>query len=115
MLDQGIFEFRFGVFIFEIEEFEDERVFDGLFRRNRIARLCLCSLFQHCGFVSGQGNALIELAFDLPVQLPHGPARSERFGFVERSRLGSFHGQQANVRRPGQRERRCRRLNVGRQ
>jgi hypothetical protein len=41
MLDQGIFEFRFGVFIFEIEEFEDERVFDGLFRRNRIARLCL--------------------------------------------------------------------------
>ncbi len=89
--------FRFGVFIF-----------DDLGIRGRTVSLMassavivslgyLFSLFQHCGFVPGQGNALIELAFDLPIELPHGPAGQKRFGFVERSCLGPVHGQQANV------------------
>ena len=45
------------------------------------------SLLEHGGFVLRERDALVELAADLTVELPDGPARTEGFSLVESSAL----------------------------
>ena len=74
VLNQRFFQFRFGVFILEIEKFENEWILDGLFRRDCIAGFGMVCLLQHGGFVLGKGDALVKLAANLAIELTNGPA-----------------------------------------
>ena len=50
-MDERLFQVRLRVFVFEVEEFENERVFDGFFGRHQIVRFGVCGFLQHSGFV----------------------------------------------------------------
>src|ERR1035438_3811255 len=107
MLDERLFQGGLGVFVLEVEEFEDERVLYSLFRRDCVARLGDFSFLEHRGFVPRKRNALVELAADLPVQLPDGPAGTKGFSLVKRSRLRALDGKQPDVCGPRQRKAAC--------
>ena len=46
-----LFQIRFGVFVLEVKEFEDERIFDGFFRGHRIARSALSAFSNIAGLI----------------------------------------------------------------
>ena len=50
-VDEGLLQLRLGVFVLEVEEFEDERVLDCFFGCHRVAGLGGLGLLQHGGFV----------------------------------------------------------------
>jgi hypothetical protein len=50
-VDEGLLQVRLGVFVLEVEEFEDERVLDCFFGCHRVAGLGSLGLLQHGGFV----------------------------------------------------------------
>ena len=104
MPDERLLQIRLGVFVLEVEEFEDERVFDGFFGRHRVAGFGSLRLLQHGGFVLRKRDAFVELAADLAVQLADGPARAESLGLVESPGLWVLDGEQPDVGGPGQGE-----------
>ena len=65
MLDESSFEFRFGVFFLEVENFQNERIFDRFFGPDRVAWLRRRCLFKHSGLISRERETLIELTSDL--------------------------------------------------
>ncbi len=69
MVNERVFQLRFGVFVLEVEEFENERIFDRFFRRDSITRCGDLSLLQHGRLVSGEGDTFIKLALNLAVKL----------------------------------------------
>ncbi len=107
MGDQGVFEFGFGVFVLEAEEFEDEGVFDLLFRGKKVAGRFFVALDEHGGFIFGEKGAFVEEGIDLAVELADGPSAAEGFGFVEGAGLRIFQGKQTNIVRPGKGKKDC--------
>jgi len=71
VLDERCLQVRLGVFIFEVEEFEYERVFDGLFWLDCVSGFGGLSLLEHRGFIPRKCNAFVELTADLAVKLAH--------------------------------------------
>jgi len=71
MLDQGLFQFTFRVFILEAEEFEQQWVANFLIGGDCILWFVLFALQQHRRFIPGQGCPLVKLCPDLPVKLAH--------------------------------------------
>ena len=100
-LDKRLFQIVLGVFVLEVKELQHEGVLDGLLRSHRVLRH---DLLQHGGLVLRQGDALIELAADLAIQLAHRPATAQRLGFIEGAGCLAFHGQELDVGRPGERQ-----------
>ena len=68
-LDQRFFQFVFGVFVFQAEEFKHERVPDVFVRRELIAWLLPCREVPACSL-----RALVKLRGDLPIQLANRPS-----------------------------------------
>ena len=97
MLDECVFQVGFRIFVLETQELQHERVFDGLLGREGVAGFGNLGLSQHGGLVARQGDALVELAVHLPVELAHRPAAAQRFGFVEGAGLRVFDREQAHV------------------
>ena len=58
-----------GVFVLEVQELEEERIFDLFLGRQHIVGRLLLSLAQHRGLVLRERRALVELATDLPIEL----------------------------------------------
>ncbi len=57
-----------GILVLEVQELQDERVFDRLLRRHGILGLGDFSFFEHRGFVLGDRRAFVELAADLAIR-----------------------------------------------
>ena len=102
--NQGILQVALGVFILQIQEFENQRVADFFISRHSILRFGLFSFEQHHGFVLRQRCALVKLRVDLPVKLPDRPAARQRFPHVKLAGECIPNAQQADVVRPRQRE-----------
>ena len=49
--DKCLLQVSLGILILEVQEFENERVLDGLFRSDCIGRFGGCGLLQHVGLV----------------------------------------------------------------
>ncbi len=82
----------------------NERVFDLLLGRDRVLGTRDLALEQHRLFLPRHRRPLVEQRVDLPLQLTHGPATSQRLGLVEPTRELVLDAQQANVVRPRQRQ-----------
>ena len=102
VVDERVFEVGLGVFVFKAEKFENEGVFDLLFRGDDVRRDRLAAFLEHGNLVPGQGGALVELGGNLAIKLADRPAAAQGFGFVEDTGFRRFHGEQADVVRPGQ-------------
>ena len=83
MADERVFEIALRVLVLEVEELQDEGVFDLLLGPHEVFGAGCPPTRQHGGFVLGQGGALVELGADPPVELPDGPFSSQRLGLVE--------------------------------
>ena len=62
MADEGFFQLGLGVFILQVEELQDERIFDSSSGRDGVSRLGLCALREHGGLVPRERGALVELS-----------------------------------------------------
>src|ERR1039458_8057587 len=104
MPNQRVFQFAFGVFVFETKKFEDERIADFLISGDSVLRFRLFALEQYRNFIFRQGRPFVELRVDLAVKLPNRPAARQRFAPVKCARVRVPNAQQPNVMRPGQRK-----------
>jgi hypothetical protein len=86
-LRQGGFQVGFRVFVLEIEKLQHIRILDRIIRGDSIRGHRERCLGQHRVLVPGQCRALVELAFDLPVELAHAPAATQRMRLVEPASL----------------------------
>jgi hypothetical protein len=74
MADERILQIGFEVFVSEVKKFEDEGVFNRFFWSHAIAGRGDACLSQQGGFVSGERDALIKPALDLPGELADRPS-----------------------------------------
>jgi hypothetical protein len=88
MPDESVFQFTLGVFVLQVQEFEDEGVGDVIVGGYLVGRFRLRDERSPCCL-----RPFIELGSDLPVQLANGPARAKRFALVERPGSGVLHFQ----------------------
>src|ERR1035441_2027652 len=65
MPNQRVFQFAFGVFVFETKKFEDERIADFLISGDSVLRFRLFALEQYRNFIFRQGRPFVELRVDL--------------------------------------------------
>src|SRR5208337_4345890 len=72
-----------GLSISQVEELQHERVFDLFLGREEIAWLRHRPFAEHRRLVPGEQGPLVELAADLPVELPDRPPAPEGLLLVE--------------------------------
>jgi flagellar basal body rod protein FlgG len=97
-MDQRVLQIGFRILVLQVEELEDEWVLQRLLGSDGITRNGHFSLLQHRRLVAGQGDALVELAVDLTIQLTHAPTASQGLHLVEGTRSFRLHRQQADLR-----------------
>ena len=83
MADECLLQVALGVLVLEVEEFENEGVFDLFVGKRNVFRTLPLSARQHGGPVLREGGALVELGADLPVELADRPPSSQRLGLIE--------------------------------
>ncbi len=100
MPDEGLLEFGFGVFVFQVQEFENEGVLDGFLRRGVTGSRRPNVQLEGPAFCAG--GAFVESALNLAIQLAYRPATPEGLGFVKGSSLYVVDRQEPNIGRPGE-------------
>ncbi len=92
MLDESVFQFTLGVFVLQVQKFENERIAEVVVGGDFVVRLRL-----RCERAPGSLRPFIELGSDLPIQLADGPAAAKRFGLIRKT------GQSRPARSAGER------------
>jgi len=112
VLNERLFQVALGVFVFEVQEFEEIGVFDLLIRGHEILRAWFLPPDEQGCLFPRQQRPFVKLRADLAFQLTHRPAAANCFGFVELARHLFRDRQQPDVVRPGQRETPVQRVQV---
>src|ERR1700722_2867494 len=101
MTDQRLLDLGLGIFIFQSEELENERVLELFLWGGAIDQFPVIVFCQHCHFVSGYRCALIKCTVDLAIELLDRPSAAQSFCLIKLSGQRVLNREEADIMRPG--------------